>query len=1068
MRSSTWRVATLLFGSGCCALVYQIGWLREFRLIFGASTSASAAVLAIFIGGLGLGGLLLGRRADAHPRPILLYAQLEAIVAVSAAASPLLLALVQQLYVSAGGTPRLGLALGTLGRLGLSALVLAVPTTVMGGTLPAAARGVTRASDTRRQDVAALYALNTLGAVTGCIVATFYLLEIFGTRTTLWLAAAVNLLIAMFARQLDRTMPMPADAAETPRAGQPTAGRDSAHRSADGSNDTAPAPAVFVLAASAVVGFAFFLMELVWYRMLGPLLGGSVFTFGLILAVALTGIGFGGLVYAVIGSNRAASLPAFAMSCLLEAAAIAAAYALGDRLAVLALILTPLGQAGFGAHMAWWSAIAAIVVLPAALVAGYQFPLLVALFGRGRERVGAQLGQVYASNTVGAIAGSLAGGFGLLPWLSAPGAWRLVSVALVALGVCATALSIRRGARRGLVPQVALAALVIVLLLAAGPTAAWRHSGIGAGRAAISTIVSANQLRNWSRLTQRNVAWDGDGTESSVALIVQARGYAFIVNGKSDGSARGDAATQVMLGLLGAIVNPGARRALSIGLGTGSTAGWLAAIPAMERVDVIELEPLVLDVARACAPVNHGAMGNAKVHIAIGDARERLLTAGDQYDVIASEPSNPFRAGVASLFTQEYYRAASKRLRADGVFVQWLQAYEIDAPTLRTVYATLGSAFPHVETWQLGRSDFALVAAKRPLAYRASGLATRIAEEPFKAALGVAWRAVDVNGFLAHYLAGDGLTRAVAGAPGVDVNTDDRNIVEFGFARSVGRGGSLIVSDVRQLAATLGVARPPLPDAAAIDWDAVETARVSFHASEGSGAEVLTSAATDSQAAADELGRRLALVDYYDNGNLGMAREHWPAGAIARDPNQLGMLADLSADLGSDAALAPIEQLRSFERGEADVFLAALRVRQAKYEEAASALEAAFERFRGDPWALPRVKLRAMELASAVAARGPAGSRRMFTALGQPFSLRALEDERLNARATLTRAIDFRGLCGDAVGRLEPHVPWTETFLSLRRGCFEAAGDPRLDAATKDLREFLAHEPLPLAAGVNR
>ena len=123
-------------------------------------------------------------------------------------------------------------------------------------------------------------------------------------------------------------------------------------------------------------------------------------------------------------------------------------------------------------------------------------------------------------------------------------------------------------------------------------------------------------------------------------------------------------------------------------------------------------------------------------------------------------------------------------------------------------------------------------------------------------------------------------------------------------------------------------------------------------------------------------------------------------------------------------------------------------------------------RSRADPWALPRIKLKAMELASAVSTRGPGASRRMFVALGEPFALRALEDERLIARATLTPAIDFKGLCREAVGRLEPHVPWTETFLSLRRGCYETAGDVRLDAATRDLLEFFAREPLPLATGI--
>ena len=375
MRTPTWRVSALLLGSGCCALIYQIAWIREFRLIFGASTAASAAVLAIFIGGLGFGGWLLGSRADAHPRPILFYAQLESIVAVSAALSPLLLMLVRELYVFAGGTPRLGLAAGTLGRLVLSGLVLAIPTIAMGGTLPAAARGATHSGDVRRQDVAALYALNALGAVVGCIVATFFLLEAFGNRQTLWLAAAVNLLIAMLARQLDRSMEPAAETIPT----APVTGET-----------LAPAP--FVLLASCVVGFAFFLMELVWYRMLGPLLGGTVFTFSLILAIALAGIGLGGLVYALVGRNRAPSLRGFAWTCLLEAGAMAAAYAIGDRLALLALVLQPLGHAAFAAQVAGWTVVSAIVVMPVAFIAGYQFPMLIALLGRGRTNVGRQIG----------------------------------------------------------------------------------------------------------------------------------------------------------------------------------------------------------------------------------------------------------------------------------------------------------------------------------------------------------------------------------------------------------------------------------------------------------------------------------------------------------------------------------------------------------------------------------------------------------------------------------------------------------------------------------------------------
>src|SRR5947207_4453127 len=187
MRARLGSVAALLFGSGFCALVYQVAWMREFRLVFGASTAATAAVVAIFVGGLGFGGLVLGPRADRHVTPLRLYASLEAIVGVCAALSPFLLTLVRVVYVASGGVAKLGFVAATGGRLIASAIVLAVPTLAMGGTLPAAARAVTLDTDVRRQSVALLYGINTLGAVVGCLASTFWMLERFGTRRTLWL-----------------------------------------------------------------------------------------------------------------------------------------------------------------------------------------------------------------------------------------------------------------------------------------------------------------------------------------------------------------------------------------------------------------------------------------------------------------------------------------------------------------------------------------------------------------------------------------------------------------------------------------------------------------------------------------------------------------------------------------------------------------------------------------------------------------------------------------------------------------------------------------------------------------
>ena len=1052
-RAQAWQVALLLFGSGCAALIYQTAWMREFRLIFGASTAASAAVLAIFVGGLGLGGLILGPRADRHPRPVLYYAQLEAIVAISAALTPFVLTVVQFIYFSLGGTLQLGSIVGTVLRLVLSTLVLAVPTVVMGGTLPAAARGVTRGSDARRQDVAVLYGLNTLGAVVGCVASTFYLLEIFGTRSTLWLAAGLNILIVVLARQVDRSSES-VDDEELPPAPAVTTVEPQA-------------PVSFLLVASGVVGFAFFLMELVWYRLLGPLLGGSVFTFGLILAVALVGIGIGGLLYSLIGINRPASLAGLATSCLLEAAAIALAFAVGDRIAVLALVLTPLGQAAFGALIAGWTIVAVVVVLPAALISGYQFPQLIALFGRGRDNVGRQIGLAYAANTLGAIAGSLAGGFLVLPLLSTPGAWRFAALCLVALGIAAAGLSIMQAVRlkaaaspiRRAAPAVALALITIWLLTAVGPTAVWRHSGIASGTAGITTINSPQHLRGWMHAQRSFVEWQADGFESSVALSVGSGGYAFVVNGKADGSARVDAGTQVMLALIGSILHPNPKQSLVIGLGTGSSAGWLGAIPSMERVDVVELEPIVLDVARQSHLVNQDVMNNPKVHLHIGDAREVLLTTNQRYDLIASEPSNPFRAGIASLFTQEYYRAASDRLTDDGFFLQWLQAYGVDTAAVRTVYATMASIFPSVETWQTRGGDIVLVGSKRPPVYDLQRIAARIQEEPYPEALRVAWRSSGLDGFLARYLGGDRLARAIASTPGVQINTDDRNIVEFGFARSLGRDYQM-VPQIRALAQVVGASRPPV-DAAAVDWAAVDMAWVSQIAAEGGAIQI------NPQTTASQRARQRALIHYYREDNLEAARAAWAQqDAAPADQNEIAMVAEIQATAGAPEALQTIERLRQFHAGEADVMLAELRFAQRDFEGAAAALESAFATFRRDPWALPRFTQKAVARAQVIGTADPAIARRMIDALREPFAVKVAEYRRLLAVAFLTTHVDFTTQCASAVGALEPSVPWESDFLLLRHRCYSETSDSRLAAATRDLEEYFAMEGLPLNANV--
>jgi spermidine synthase len=1027
MPRRTWKVAGLLFVSGMCSLVYETVWIRELRLVFGAATSASAAVIACFIGGLGAGGLWLGKRADHQKSPLALYADLEAIIAVSAATTPFLLRFVRSAYILLGGARSLGSVGGAAIRLVLSAVVFAVPTLAMGGTLPAASRAARDVADGGRRSVAVLYGVNTLGAVVGCASSTFLLFELLGNRLTLWTACLVNLLVAVFARSSARALP------EAPVANM----RAESDRTA-----TRETPALCI--AAWIAGFVFCLMELVWYRMLGPLLGGSVFTFGLILCVALGGIGVGGLLYALL-FPRGPTLQGFAGTCFLEAVFVAAPYALGDRLAVFAALLRPLGGLGFSAEVFGWTLVTVVAVFVPAVLSGAQFPMLIALLGRDERRLGREVGLVYACNTAGAIAGSLTGGFGLIPMLTAPGCWRVVVWLLVALGLAAALWDL--GARRTwrALPVACAGAGALACLRAEGPTAAWRHSPIGAGRVESSVLRSTNAIDGWLRKERRAVDWQVDGRESSIAISKET-GVAFIVNGKIDGNARGDAATAVPLGLLGAILHRGPRSALVIGLGTGESAGWLAAVPSVTSVDVAELEPAVVEVAHRSTVMNRGALENPKVHIQFGDAREALLTTKQKYDVIASEPSNPFRTGIASLFTREYYTAVADDLEHDGIFVQWVQGYEVDGQTVRTIYATLASVFPFVETWAAEAYDFFLVASTRPLDHDAARLRARVAEEPFRSALALAWRVTDLEGFFSHYVAGPGLSKRIAQEE-TDTNTDDQNLVEFGFARSVARASEFSVFDVWRAARAFGFGRPD--DVVGVDWHAVDEYGA-----------VLTSGDTlrvHNMALSDDEGRahRVASMSAVLEGNSAIAVAEWRAQQREPlGPSETVLLATALADIGDDAALRWIEPLRAFEPVEADLTKGRLLLRQGRVEEAWNALESAYVSFRTNLRPLASLVSRSFDLVEEILRRAPRLAVRIDAALREPFVLNLCEEARMKILVAAATHLPPGPPCVSAFEAYEPNPTWTEEFLGSREACYSATGHPLAAAAAEDLLRF--------------
>jgi predicted membrane-bound spermidine synthase len=1001
--------AAFLFCSGFCALTYQVAWTRELRVVFGASTPATAAAMAIFMGGLLTGSLVFARRAGRASKPLKLYAELELGIAFLAAMSPVLLAGAGRIWSALGGSLALSGPAAALVRLVLSALAIGGAAVLMGGTLPAMARagGLDRGD---RKYVALLYGANTLGAFVGAFTSTFSLIELAGVKETVWIAAGLNGVVALAARVIAEGGKEVAAEASREQRGMRR-----------------------ILFASFLTGFAFFLMEIVWYRLSAPLLGGTTYSYGLILVLALFGVGAGGLLHGFVGPAR--PMPAsFAVTCALEATLLLAPFALGDHLAMFAFYLHAWGQPSFLGHLVSWSLVGGLLVLPAAFVAGWQFPLLLSIAGDDVEGVAFDTGRVYAANTLGAIAGSLAGGFGLLPLVGAGGAFRLAALALVVAAVP----FVVRGDRRRNAATLLFAACAFALAYAPSPSAVWRHGGIGGGRAQLFSSTK-NDRERVVRDVRRFFVEELDGVESTVGVNL-ANGLAFMVNGKSDGETTTDAVTMVGTGVLPAILHGHVQKAFVIGLGTGQTAGWLADAPGMASVDVVEIEPEVVHFAKQCFQTNRNALANPKVHVHVGDGREALTSAREQYDLIVSEPSNPYRAGVASFYSVDLYRAAKEKLAPHGLFAQWVQSYEIEPAAFRIVLSTMSQVFPSVSVWRLAGNDVLLVAGDEPLDLDAKRIASDLEKPPYSDVMLHVFRGQGVEALLARHVADDAVVRRVAeGAP---VSTDDEPLFEFSIAMSVGRHVAPPLDQLAQIAAKLGGELPEVNGS--IDLARLAAYRARFdNGTEQAWRDGRVDALVlnPTTTTLDPLGRLMqSFVDSTKD-----SPDHHAAGVAAR--------AQLTADgLGPEAAWVAFSE--------------------AVTDGPAEAVEVtgrdAFREARREPWLSVVLVETVAERLEAAPLTSKTAEQLLDDVVAAPFAGFLAERTRASLAMFLARRAAEHTIppkecvAAFAIARNDPY--WDEPNLTARAACYDAHAPDRAAAAHADLDRFRKNSAPPLDA----
>ncbi|MFH0952713.1 MAG: hypothetical protein V1873_00105 [Verrucomicrobiota bacterium] len=692
------------FVSGVAGLIYEVLWAKYLALYVGSTGLAQVIVLATFMGGLALGSQLLGGLADRVGNPLRFYAFLELGIGGYALVFDRMFVVGRDVFIAvvrASGLSAGGLAGGKILACVLSILL---PTFLMGGTLPALGRYMARTMAGVGPRISRLYFLNSLGAVFGCLLAGFYLVGEFGLQFSIISGAVLNILVGLVALAVaaqDRKAAAPAPAAEAAEAGEAIPRWATA----------------ILLAAVGLSGAVSMMYEVGWIRLLTLVLGSSTYSFSLMLAAFILGLAIGSFLLSLRKRTTGYAL----IFGLTEA---------GVGLSVLLMlplyiklpywfnqIASSLSRepATFGLYQFCTFFLCAAVMIVPTILQGVTLPAAIKVLVPDVRRLGRRVGYAYAINTVGTLLGSAGTGFLALPFLGIKGTLELavgLNTAL-ALAVLATERQPRLR-RRGLaVTALAAAAVWAGYAFTMGP---WDQQVLSAG-----VYRTRERIPSFRRLLEEasksKTLFYRDGVDATIAVQDSAGLFPerkLVINGKVDASTVGDMPTQKTMAYLPLLLHPKPEQVFIVGIGSGATIGSVLAFEGVNRVDVVELSRDVIEASRLFDSVNGRYWEDPRVRVYWEDAKTFLQITDRKYDVIISEPTNPWIAGIAGVFSKEYFGSCRERLAPGGFFVQWIQGYELEDAAFFLILETFSSVFPYYTLWNPTQTDTVLVGSPDP------------------------------------------------------------------------------------------------------------------------------------------------------------------------------------------------------------------------------------------------------------------------------------------------------------------------------------------------------------------
>ncbi len=774
--------------SGFAALVYEIIWVRILGQIFGNTTFAIATVLAAFMAGLALGSYAFGRLAGRLQNDLLAYGVLEGGIGCYGLLILPLFGVIQRVYFALYPHLEASPVLSTFVLFALSFGLLMVPTVLMGATLPLLSRFFVTRLDHLGGRVGDLYAVNTLGAVVGCALAGYVMIPEMGLRASILTAAATNFLVTgailcmvSWLRQHPASpeavpapfAPLSAQPATSPEGGPPTTARS-----------PRSALEAFLLASLAASGAASMVYENAWTRALTLVIGMSTYAFTTMLTTFLIGLALGSFLYARWWGRSPGRLWAFGALEIGIGITALATIPLFERLPFLYLRLKGSFGDSFALLLVVQAVLSFLVMILPTVLSGMTFPIVARLFTHGVYEVGSSVGTAYASNTLGSIVGAVAGGFLLIPLLGVQAA---INVAvglnvLIGIGLIAADTALGRPVRWAWGAAAAVATGAAIALFPA-----WDRQVVTSGVTIYASNYTGLPRDSMKReyMHKDQILFYREGATATISVHAHRYDdYRYLkTNGKVD-SSYGDEPNMLLTGYLPLLYHPSAQRVVIIGMGAGFTAKAAAAFP-VQRIEVAEIEPAVVNGARHFAVRNGDVLEDRRLRVIAADGRNYIQATSQQFDAIISMPSNPWIAGVGNLYTREFYRLARGKLRPDGTFAQWVQNYHMSPDDLRMILHTFAESFPHVSLWAVDESDLILLGTLRPQTITYRALAKVFAENQAVredlARLGF----LDAVGLGAMYLMGDDGVRRFS--KGAELNTDDLPRLEFSAPKHLER-----------------------------------------------------------------------------------------------------------------------------------------------------------------------------------------------------------------------------------------------------------------------------------------